>query len=251
MIHQRIRPTAWLPLAALLPCILLQVGRAGEFEVALEGPEKTFVVENAGPDVVPTVYLVGLPDRESEPVHKSKGLTLNGLRLSETLLSESVLIFYPDGSARWGYHAGFDIFREPQFDDGRRVDPRSLVEYDKWKYDPLEPVRVAGGDMNLLLLHAQGPMPAAVYEIAFPDPVRIRSLEVRSNCDQLGTEGVVVRARLFADPERKRLIAETSVGPGAEHPRFPVRFDGLDQGRVFLELSAEAPRGVSVGLYYT
>ncbi|NQT13735.1 MAG: hypothetical protein HQ582_13360, partial [Planctomycetes bacterium] len=49
----------------------------------------------------------------------------------------------------------------------------------------------------------------------------------------------------------KRLIAETSVGPGAERPRFPVRFEGLDQDRVFLELSAEAPRGVSVGLYYT
>ena len=130
----------------------------GEYAVA----EKVMLaVENPGPEVVPTVYLVGLPDRASDPVRKTKGLALDGVRLTETLLSESVLILYPEGAGRWGYHAGFDIFREPQFEDGRRIDPRSLVEYDKWKYDPLEPVRCGGGDMNLLMLHAGGPLPAA------------------------------------------------------------------------------------------
>jgi len=39
--------------------------------------------------------------------------------------------------------------------------------------------------------------------------------------------------------------------PTGRRPRFPVRFDGLDHARIYLELSAEAPRGVSVGLYYT
>jgi len=273
MIHTRMTPIRCPLLVAAGLCLLLRAARAGEFEVTLDGAEKTFVVENPGPAVVPTIYLVGLPDRASDPVRRAKGLrlrkgtvpfslrenrdspqagpSLGGVRLSETLLSESVLILYPDGSGRWGYHTGFDIFREPQFEGGRRIDPRSLVEYDKWKYDPLGPVRCVGGDMNLLLLHAAGPMPAAVYEIALPEPIRIRSIEVRSNCDQLGTAGVLVRVRIFADPERKTPVAEQSVGPEGQRPRFPVRFDGLDRARLYLELSAEAPRGVSVGLYYT
>ena len=83
-------------------------------------------------------------------MRKTKGLRINGVQLTETLLSESVLILHPDGTGHWGYHAGFDFFREPQFKDGQRVDPKSLVEYDKWRYDPLRPVTRIGGDGNLL-----------------------------------------------------------------------------------------------------
>ena len=112
---------------------------------------------------VPTVFVVGRPDRKVEPVRKTKGITLDGVRLTETLLSESVLILRPDGTGSWGYHAGFDIFREPEFRDGQRIDPRTLVEYDKWRYDPLEPVTVVGGDINLLRLYHQRPYPPAFY----------------------------------------------------------------------------------------
>jgi len=244
------RPTL---LEACLAALLLAplAGLGGEFERMLEEQRARFVVENAGPDVVPTIYLVGQPDRSAEPVRKTKGITLNGTRLTETLLSESVLILYPDGSGKWGYHTGFDIFREPQFDGGKRIDPRTLVEYDKWRYDPLEPVRCVGGDMNLLLLHSNAPMSAAVYEIAFPAPIRIRSVDVRSNCDQIRTQGVVVKVCLFAERDRKTLIAERLIGPEQATKAFPVRFEDLDHDKVYLELSAEAPRGVSVGLYFT
>ena len=241
----------WWVVLAVICHLSVGLCRGGEVDVILDSPEAAFEVANPGPAVVPTVYLVGRPDRKTQPVRKTKGLTLNGVRLTETLLSESVLILYPDGSGKWGYHTGFDIFREPHYQSGKRVDPRSLVEYDKWKYDPLEPVRCVGGDMNLLQLHAARSLPAAFYEVAFADPIRIRSIQVRSNCDQLSVEGVIVRVRLFADRGRKTLIAEQSVGHGQEHPRFPVAFDGLDHGRVYVELSAEAPRAMTVGLYWT
>lgn len=227
------------------------VANAGEWETTLDGRQGQVVVENPGPAVRPTVYLVGLPDRTSDPVRKTRGVALNGVRLCETLLSESVLIYYPDGSARWGYHPGFDLFRQPDVRNGQRIDPRSLVEYDKWKYDPLEKVRCVGGDMNLLVLHAGGPTTPAFYEIAFPEAVRIQWLEIRSNCDQLATEGVKVSVRLYADRERSQRLAERSLGRGADLPRFPVRFENLDRSRVYLEISAQAPRGTSVGMYST
>jgi len=241
----------WLTGSVAASAVFVTVCHGGEYERVVDKPTDRFVVENPGPDVAPVIYLVGRPDRSTDPVRKTKGVTLNGVRLTETLLSESVLILYPDGSGKWGYHTGFDIFREPQFADGKRIDPRTLVEYDKWRYDPLEPVRCAGGDMNLLQLHSTGPLPPALYEIAFPEPIRVRSLEVRSNCDQIRAQGVVVNVRLFADRERETLIAERRIGPEQAAKAFPVRFDAVDRGRVCLELSAEAPRGTSVGLYWT
>ncbi|MFH1267638.1 MAG: hypothetical protein ABIK89_18130 [Planctomycetota bacterium] len=221
----------WLAGSIAMCWMLCASGQSGEFERVLEETSERFVVENPGPAVAPVIYLVGQPDRSQEPARKTKGLSLNGTRLSETLLSESVMILYPDGSGKWGYHTGFDIFREPQLDQGKRIDPRTLVEYDKWRYDPLEPVRCGGSDMNLLLLHATGPMPPALYEIAFPEPIRIRSLEVRSNCDQVRTPGVVVKARLFADRGRETLIAERLVGAEQPAKTFPVRFEDLDRSR--------------------
>lgn len=239
---------AWL-CVALCGLVCISAG-AGEVELSLGKSPQTLVVENPGPAVTPALYIVGRPDRSTKPPRKTKGITLNGVRLTESLLSESVLILRPDGSGSWGYHAGFDIFREPHFRNGRRIDPRTLVEYDKWRYDPLGPVARVGGDMNLLRLYHNRPMPAALYEIAFPPPIRIRRLEVRSNCDSLAVKGVVVRVRLYADRRCGKLIADRPVGPAAESKRFPVRFDGLDRHRVYLELSARGPPGVAVDLYW-
>ncbi len=224
---------------------------ADEAELTLAGPAQTLTVDNPGPAVVPTIYVVGEPDRAARPVRKTKGVCISGSRLTETLLSESVLILRPDGVSSWGYHTGFDIFRGPQFQDGKRVDPRTLVEYDKWQYDPIQRPSIVGGDMNLLRLHVNRPMPPVVYEIAFAQPIRIRSLEVRSNCDQIRQPGVIVRVRAFSDRERKKLIAERTVGPDQPAERFPVRLEGLDQRRIYLELSGEAPKGTPVCLYYT
>lgn len=224
---------------------------AAEFDVRLNQPSQVINVENPGPPVVPTLYVVGQPDRTVQPVRKTKGITLDDTRLSEALLSESVLILRPDGTGSWGYHAGFDIFREPEFRDGKRIDPRTLVEYDKWKYDPLEPVTCLGGDMNLLRLYYNRAYTPAFYEIAFPSPVTIRSLRIASNCDSLNRKGVAIRVRLYADSQRERMIAEKSVGPEQAAKRFPVVFDKLEQNRLFLQLSANAPKGAAVDLYHT
>ena len=224
---------------------------AGEIDVRLNQPKQSVTVANPGPSIAPTVYIVGQPDRTTSPVRKTKGVTLNGVRLAETLLSESVLILRPDGTGSWGYHAGFDIFRGPEFRDGKRIDPRTLVEYDKWKYDPLEPVTRVGGDMNLLRLCYNRPYRSAFYGIAFPAPISIRSLRIASNCDGIGRKGVVITVRLYADREREEVIAEQKIGPEQAVKRFPVTFENLERSRVFLELSAQAPKGMAVDLYYT
>lgn len=233
-----------------LLCCLSSAVSAGQFEfdLATAGPEVT--VENHGPAVTPRIYVVGEPDRSADPVRKTKAVALDGIRLTETLLSRSVLILYPNGTGRWGYYPGFDLFREPEFRNGKRVDPRSLVEYDKWRYDPLGPVRVVGGDMNLLLLFSGRPAPPARWKIEFPETMRIRRLRIESGCDQIRTPGVKVWAKLYADAKRSELLAQQTVGPDCDQARFPVEFDEVDRSAVVLELSAEATEG-TVGLYST
>ena len=223
-------------------------GRGAEFDTTVTETPCRLTVENGWPPDTPAVYVVGVPDRDREPVRLTKGVTLNGVRLTETLLSGSVLILRPNGTGRWGYHAGFDIFREPDIRDGKRIDPRTLVEYDKWKYDPLESVSVVGGDMNLLRLFQGRPFTPAVYEIAFPDTIRIGTLRISMNCDQLQVPDVRVTARLFADRAREEFLAEHT--RGGDRGRFPVAFEGIDRNRVFLEISAVGPKAKAVYAYW-
>jgi len=224
------------------------MGAAAEFDVTVESPSQELVVENPWPADRPTVYVVGLPDRAQKPVRLTQGVSLNGVRLTERLLSESVLILYPDGTGKWGYHAGFDIFREPDIRDGKRIDPRTLIEYEKWKYDPLKPVSAVGGDLNMLRLFNRRPYPPASYEIAFAEPITIRKLKIGSNCDQILQPGVEVLVKLYADATRTELLAERK--RGGKNGRFPVTFEGVDRNRVVVEISATAPKSKFVYLYW-
>lgn len=238
-----------LLLAAAAGVSLLHRCGSAEFDVTVEHMPQELIVENLWPSAAPTVYVVGLPDRRTTPARLTAGLSLNGVRLTETLLSESVLILYPDGSGKWGYRAGFDIFREPDFRDGRRIDPRTLVEYDKWKYDPLAPVSVVGGDMTLLRLFNQRPLPPLRYEIAFPETISIRTLRMSTNSDQLSQPDTRVYARIYTDRDQKELIAEHI--RGGEYGRSPVVFESINRSRVVLELAASAPEDKTVCLYWT
>lgn len=240
-----------LSLASWLGLIGLCCGQlhGAQLDVTLDRIPQELTVRNDWPEDTPTVYLIGLPDREADPVRITRGLSLNGVRLAEGLLSESVLILYPDGTGKWGYHAGFDIFREPDIRDGKRIDPRSLVEYDKWEYDPLQPVSVVGGDMTLLRLFYQKSLPPLRYEIAFPPPITIRRLRISSNCDQIARPEVEVTASLYADRECTELVARQKVG--GEHGRFPIVFEELAASRLFAELAATATADTPVYLYWT
>jgi hypothetical protein len=239
------RPTGWVVLVG----VCCGYPAAAEFDVTLDAMPQELTVRNDWPEDTPTVYLVGLPDREADPVRITRGLSLNGVRLTEGLLSESVLILYPDGTGKWGYHAGFDIFREPDIRNGKRIDPRTLVEYDKWRYDPLQPVSAVGGDMTLLRLFDRKPFPPLRYEIAFPPPIVVRCLRISSNCDQIASPGVEVTASLYADRECTEVIARQKVG--GEHGRFPIVFDDLATDRLFVELAATAAGDTPVYLYWT
>jgi hypothetical protein len=235
----------------LLMILVMPVVPAGaaEYDTVLDRMPQELTVQNTGSRDVPTVYIIGQPRVGEKEVQFTKGLSINGVRLTENLLSGSVLILYPNGGGKWGYNTGFDLFRGPLFKDGKIIDPRSTVEYGKVSYDPLSRVSVAGGEeMNLLLLYNNRQNPPLRYHIAFPDPIKIKSFTVYSSCDQISREDVAVTVTLYADPERKKVIQRQVIG--GSKGKFPVVFKDLNSSNLYFEMSAVAEKGI-VGLYYT
>ena len=216
----------------------------GELDVTVIRSGQELTINNPWPEAVPTIYVIGLPDRQRKPVAKTKGVTLAGVRLTETCLSESVLILYPGGTGKWSYHLGNDIFRLPD-----KVDPRTLVEYDKWRYDPITSAGIVGGDMVLLrLYHRQRSWPA-VYELVFPAGVKMKRLVFTTNCSGF-VKGSRIDVELFADRALKQLVAGKTI-VNEKRVWTPVILDGLEHGRLFLRLSAKGPPISDINLYWS
>lgn len=214
--------------------------------------EQAVSVYNRHAADTPTIYAVGVTALEDGAPVFTRGLTLEGTRLTETMLTGSVLILYPGGGGRWGYNTGFELFRGPYFDEAGEVVPaRERMEYARVRHDPLDRVSVSGGDMNLLLLYNRRPLTPLRYRVAFPEPMRVRTFTVSSNCDQLRAEGVAVTLTLYADEERAEVLARRTIGGG--EGRFPVTFEGLDAGGFIFEMSAAAPEDYTgiIGFYQT
>ncbi len=213
--------------------------------------EQTITVENPYVKDTPTIYIIGETEIEDEKPRFTKGLTINSVRITEQMLSKSVMILYPGGGGRWGYNTGFEIFRGPHFDGkGKQINPRSMVENSKVRYDPVDKVSSVGGDMNQLVLYNRRPLTPLRYKIAFPSPVKIKTLTISSNCDQIRSKGVEVTMTLFADDERKEVIAKKSIG--GERGGFPVVFEDIDNSSLIFEMSARWPESTShIGFYYT
>ena len=228
-------------------CVLaVWVGAAqapGRLDVTVTRTGQEVAIDNPWPAATPTITIVGLPDRSTKPVRKTKGVTLAGVRLSETCLSESVLILHPNGTGRWGYYGGYDIFRLPD-----TVDPRTRVEYDKWRYDPLTPVSVSGGDMNLLHLCRGKQQWPAVYELAFPTGMTIRRLTVNTN--QSGfAPGARIIVELFADAGLTQRLDAREVA-FEKRPWFPIVFDKVARPRVVVRISGHSTGRKLLSLYW-
>ena len=215
----------------------------GTLDVTVTRTGQELVIDNPWPGVTPTITIVGLPDRSGTPVRKTKGVTLAGVRLTETCLSESVLILHPGGTGKWGYYGGYDIFRMPD-----KVDPRTLVEYDKWKYDPLTKVSVSGGDMNLLHLCRGKQSWPAVYELAFPTGVTVRRLALNTNQSGFAAGGVI-SVELFADARLQQRIAARDVA-FEKPPWFPITFGKIGRSRVYVRISGRAADRRTLSLYW-
>jgi len=215
-----------LPRVALL-CLLAGTPLAAAETCAdiTQTPHELRIV-NEFPADTPTVFVVGTPDTDCQPWRLTKGLTLNGVRLTERLLSESVLILRPDGTGQWGYWPGFDIFRLPS-----EKPPRETVEYGKYRFDPITKLSVGGGDMNHLFISQQHPV---LYELAFPPAIRIRRIQIRFSCE-LYTKGTELQIAAFADRGCEDCLAETTFSSRPPSQK-PVVLDGLDTPHAYFRI---------------
>lgn len=214
-------------------CVALLVAlccRAAEMDVSVTSSPQTVAVNNDGEEVKPTFYLVGQTDASAQPPRHTLGPALNGVRLCDRMLSQAVLILRPDGTGTYGYRAGFELFPEPI-----TLWPEHEMFFGKWKFDPLKPARVSRSTGNVLTLASANRPASTVYELSFPDTIRIRSVKVEANCDQR-TAGYDAITRVWADAQRKQLLGEASRKAGSDGRQYPHVVAGLDASRAFVEL---------------
>ncbi|MBI5686151.1 MAG: hypothetical protein HZC54_13845 [Verrucomicrobia bacterium] len=205
---------------------------AAEVDVTVTSSPQAVVVNNDGDEAKPTIYLMGQTDASAQPPRHTLGPTLNGVRLCERMLSQAVLILRSDGTGTYGYRAGFELFPEPI-----TLWPEHEMFFGKWKCDPLQPARVTRSTGNFLTLASANRPVSTMYELSFPDPVRIRSVKVEANCDQR-TAGYDAITRVWADPQRKQRLGETSRKAGSDGAHYPHVVTGLDTSRAFVELTS-------------
>ncbi|MDP7252764.1 MAG: hypothetical protein QGF00_24380 [Planctomycetota bacterium] len=180
--------------------------RASEADLRMSRSEETFEVVNEFAQDTPTVYIVGITDRKAKPRRHTSGVTLNGLRLSEKMLSRAVLILRPDGTGSWGYDGG----DEPHQTDWPAKDPEvRFRDQDKLTLD-----RVSGA-----------------YPIEFPHPVKMTALKVMAGYEAVTGDGNELTIGLYEDIEATRPIAVQKV---TGDRKFPVTFTGLSVSKAFL-----------------
>jgi hypothetical protein len=205
---------------------------AAEMDVMVTSSSHAVVVNNDGDKAQPMIYIVGQTDASVQPPRHTVGPTLDGVRLCERMLSQASLILRPDGTGTYGYRAGFEFFPEPI-----TLWPEHEVFFGKWKFDPLQPARVSRSTGNFLTLASANRPVSTVYELSFPDTIRIRSVKVEGNCDQR-TAGYEAITRVWADAQRKQQLGEASRKPGSTGAHYPHVIAGLDTSRAFVELTS-------------
>jgi len=217
--------------SGLLALATLCLG-AAEVDMPVTSSPQTVVVNNDGEEVKPTIYVVGQTDASAQPLRHTVGPTLNGVRLCERMLSQAVLILRPDGAGTYGYRAGFELFPEPV-----TLWPEHEMFFGKWKFDPVKPARVSRSTGNFLTLASANRPASTMYELCFPDSIRIRSVKVEANCDQR-TAGYDAITRVWADLQRKQLLGEASRKAGSDGRQYPHVVAGLDASRAYVELTS-------------
>jgi hypothetical protein len=220
------------PLFIYTTLLLALCCHAAEVDVAITSSPQTIVVNNDGEEAQPTIYVIGQTDVYAQPPRHTLGPTLNGVRLCERMLSQAMLCLRPDGTGTYGYRAGFELFPEPI-----TLWPEHEMFFGKWKFDPLQPARVSRSTGNFLTLASAKRPASTVYELSFPDTIRIRSVKVEANCDQR-TAGYDAITRVWADVQRKQLLGEASRKPGSDDRQYPHVVERLDTSRAFVELTS-------------
>jgi len=190
-----------------------------------------FEFENLGPEFAATVIIVAHTDRQSRPVRFLKGVTINGVRVAEKMLTGSVLKLRGDGSGLYGYTAGFGVPIVPPVEDVTK----SPLDVEKNAWDPV--AGATDGKYSWLLVTVGSQPRRTTYEIAFPAAIRIKKLTAQAACEATPKEGRVI-TQIHSDLAGKEIIAEKSfTQEGGE--RYPHIFDGLNTNHLYLTFTGE------------
>ena len=82
-----------------LPHVSINAGSL--YHKSLSLPNELLLDNQAEADT-PTIIIVGMTETEGKPIRHSKGISINGTRICEKMLSQSVLLLYPAPGARRG-----------------------------------------------------------------------------------------------------------------------------------------------------
>ena len=216
--------------------------RAAEVDVQIVSSPQTIKLFNEGETVTPTIYIIGEAAPSAEGPRWTSGATLNGVRFSNRILSQGVLILRPDGTGTFGYQAGFELFPEPinQW-------PEHDQFFGKWKYDPVRVAPVAKTAGNFLQICNEHRPTSTVYELTFPDALRIKAVTVNAKSDQRDPKLKAI-TRVWADPERKQLLGEMLEESPRTKSQYTHSIQGLNRSSVFVELTSNG-EAKSASLY--
>ena len=205
--------------------------RAGRLELPVKRFPTEARFENVGAEFAATVVILAHTDRAARPVRHLKGVTVNGTRVAEKMLTGSVLRVGGDGKGLYGYTAGFGVPVVPPIADPTR----RTMDVEKNAWDPVD--GASDGRYPWLLACAGGVSRRTTYELAFPEGIRIRKITAQAACEG-PPEGVTVATQVSTDAAGRQVVAEKSF-TNAGGDRYPHVFEGLDAGRLFLTLTGK------------
>lgn len=217
-------------------------GRAAEVDVHIISLPQTIRIFNEGETVTPTIYIIGETVPSSQGPRWTSGATLNGVRLSNRMLSQGVLILRPDNTGTFGYRAGFELFPEP-------IDqwPEHDQFFGKCKYDPVQPAPVVKTVGNFLQVCVNHRPVSTLYELSFDRAIQVKGVTLEARCDQRDSKFKII-TRVWADRERTRLLGEAKTASRPNSSRFLQTITGLDASSVFVELTSNGQANWA-GLY--
>ena len=224
---------------------LTAVAHAGTVAVDVQSPGQQFVAFNTSDKpITPRVIARGWTDREGFPPRHAVGLRLNGLEIAPArMLTGATWIVEPDGTAKWGYRTG-----SWNRADGTPEDPRFWIyDPDRMALDHWPPLE--GKPAAIITVAYNGQPHNWFCRIDFPHNASITTFHIACNSEQCG-EGrrATPVARLYADPDRQKLLAERTI----DFASNAFVFDGKTLPKTFyLELIGKDVKvKTPVGLYW-
>ena len=202
-----------------------------------------FKYYNVGKEFKPAISVFAITDRSKRPVRHLSGVTLNGQRIINRMLTGSVLRVNPDGSGMYMYNTGYlgEV-------DGIMNSPlQDVKDVDRNTFDP-EGQTVPGDKLYLL---RKGKPVKLTYKLDFPSGVKIKDITLIESSFGL-KKGTKVISIASSEPSSfKSDATNQTTGEGHKIKKvFHVIGDGvtykhelkdIDSSVVYLTITAKNP----------